>query len=244
MRKAGIIIAMAVWIVTAVRLINVNVRAGEDVVTAFNTIKYDNVDTIIEAFGEYGKSYMEDGEKEEALVSIASCIGIDKNYDIEHNGDVITLLNRSADGEVKMALNTTTEDYGTYKSCTNYISINMTIIGRTDCALTYKNMIDDIFAAGKIDGYVNMSLKGELNGAVNYYERNRLADELLDILDAKVVSENRENDLFTIYAYTGLVDEYVMSAGRKININIVQEYDSVANKTVIYLSTPLNNLDY
>ncbi len=61
MRKAGIIIAMAVWIVTAVRLINVNVRAGEDVVTAFNTIKYDNVDTIIEAFGEYGKSYMEDG---------------------------------------------------------------------------------------------------------------------------------------------------------------------------------------
>ena len=47
MRKAGIIIAMAVWIVTAVRLINVNVRAGEDVVTAFNTIKYDNVDTII-----------------------------------------------------------------------------------------------------------------------------------------------------------------------------------------------------
>ena len=232
MRKAGIIIAMAVWIVTAVRLINVNVRAGEDVVTAFNTIKYDNVDTIIEAFGEYGKSYMEDGEKEDALVSIASCIGIDKNYDIEHNG------------EVKIALNTTTEDYGTYKSCTNYISINMTIIGRTDCALTYKNMIDDIFAAGKIDGYVNMSLKGELNGAVNYYERNRLADELLDILDAKVVSENRENDLFTIYAYTGLVDEYVMSAGRKININIVQEYDSVANKTVIYLSTPLNNLDY
>ncbi len=184
------------------------------------------------------------GEKEEALVSIASCIGIDKNYDIEHNGDVVTLLNRSADGEVKIALNTTTEDYGTYKSCTNYISINMTIIGRTDCALTYKNMIDDIFAAGKIDGYVNMSLKGELNGAVNYYERNRLADELLDILDAKVVSENRENDLFTIYAYTGLVDEYVMSAGRKININIVQEYDSVANKTVIYLSTPLNNLDY
>ena len=76
MRKAGIIIAMAVWIVTAVRLINVNVRAGEDVVTAFNTIKYDNVDTIIEAFGEYGKSYMEDGEKEEALISIASCIGI------------------------------------------------------------------------------------------------------------------------------------------------------------------------
>ena len=155
-----------------------------------------------------------------------------------------TLLNRSADGKVKIALNTTTEAYGTYKSCTNYISINMTIIGRTDCALTYKNMIDDIFAAGKIDGYVNMSLKGELNGAVNYYERNRLADELLDILDAKVVSENRENDLFTIYAYTGLVDEYVMSAGRKININIVQEYDSVANKTVIYLSTPLNNLDY
>lgn len=244
MRKAGIIIAMAAWIVTAVRLINVNVRAGEDVVTAFNTIKYDNVDTIIEAFGEYGKSYMEEAEKEEALISIASCIGIDTNYDIEHNGNVVTLMNCSADGEVKMAFNTTTEDYGTYKSCTNYISINMTIYGRTDCALTYKNMIDDIFAAGKIDSYVNMSLKGEKNGAVNYYERNRLADELLDILDAKVVSENRENDLFTIYAYTGLVDEYVMSAGRKININIVQEYDSVANKTVIYLSTPLNNLDY
>lgn len=244
MRKAGIIIAMAVWIVTAVRLINVNVRAGEDVVTAFNTIKYDNVDTIIEAFGEYGTSYLEEEEKEAILVNLASCVGIDSNYSIQEDDGIATLSSTSAGGTVKIALNTVTTDYVTYKSCTNYVTLNMTIKGRTDCALTYKNMIDDIFEAGKIDGYVNMSLKGELNGAVNYYERNRLADELLDTLDAKVVSENRENDLFTIYAYTDLVDEYVMSAGQKININIVQEYDSNTNKTIIYLSSPLNNLDY
>ena len=110
--------------------------------------------------------------------------------------------------------------------------------------MTYKNMVEDLFEASGIEGYVNLNLKGEMPGALNYYERNKAADELLELLDAKIVTESRENDLFTIYAYTDAVDEYVLNAGQKININIVQEYDEISNKTVIYLSTPLNNLDY
>ena len=248
MKRMGIAIAMVVWSAIAVRIISLNTDTGCDVVSAFNSITYDNTDSIIEAFGQYGTSYLDDIDKKEILVNIASCLGIDNNYDTKmtDSGEkqTYTLSKNSRDADVEINLNTVINDYGTYKECTQYVSIRMTIKGRTDCAMTYKNMVEDLFDASGIDGYVNLNLKGEVAGALNYYERNKAADELLELLDAKIVTENRENDLFTIYAYTEDVEEYVLSAGQKININIVQEYDEAENKTVIYLSTPLNNLDY
>ena len=248
MKRMGIMAAMLAWSAVAIRILMFNVQSGKDVITAFNSIEYDNVDTIIEAFGEYGTSYLENTEKKEILVNIASCIGIDNNYEMQETEDgssqTSSLIKNSQNAQVEIKLNTVTNDYGAYKNCTHYVSIRMTIIGRTDCAMTYKNMVEDLFEASGIEGYVNLNLKGEMPGALNYYERNKAADELLELLDAKIVTESRENDLFTIYAYTDAVDEYVPNAGEKININIVQEYDEISNKTVIYLSTPLNNLDY
>lgn len=248
MKKMGIVIAMLAWGAVAIRIISLNTQTSRDVITAFNSIVYDNVDSIIEAFGEYGTSYLDDIDKKEILVNIASCIGIDNNYDtrITEDGDnqTYSLYKDSQNAQLEISLNTVTKEYGAYKDCTQYISIRMTIKGRTDCAMTYKNMVEDLFDASGIDGYVNLNLRGEIPGALNYYERNKVADELLELLNASIVTESRENDLFTIYAYTDAVDEYVLSSGQKININIVQEYDAAANKTVIYLSTPLNNLDY
>ena len=81
-------------------------------------------------------------------------------------------------------------------------------------------------------------------GALNYNERKDITDELLKSLDAKVVSENRDSEIFTIYAYTDNIPDYIKSVGRKINLNLSAEYDEITNETVIYLATPINNLDY
>ena len=40
--------------------------------------------------------------------------------------------------------------------------------------------------------------EGHIPGALNYEERCAVADEMLEVLDAKTVTESRENDVFAI----------------------------------------------
>ncbi len=248
MRKIRITAAMLLWAVMAARIIGSGLETGEDFVTAFNSMDYDNSESIIDAFGDYGTAYLSDEEKKKLVFGFASCLGLNSDCEISvsENGNARTmaLYKNSRDAEVTIKLITVTKESGLYKACQHNVAVNMRLKGRTDCAVTYKNMVADVFDANGIEGYVNLSLKGEVDGALNYYERNRAADELLKKLDAQVVAENRDNDIFTVYAYTDDVEEYITSAGRRVNINIAEEYDEIRNKTIIYLSTPLNNLDY
>lgn len=248
MKKIRIAAAMILWAVMAVRIIAFGMGTSNDVVSAFNSMDYDNSESIIEGFGDFGTTYLSQEEKAKLVSGFAACLGINKDYDISvsDNGEaeVTTLYKNSQSAEVTIKVITVTRDGGLYKTCQQNVAVNMRLKGRTDCAITYKNMVADVFDANGIKGYVNLNLRGELPGALNYYERNKAADALLKKLDAEVVAENRDSEIFTVYAYTEDVEEYITSAGRKVNINIAEEYDENRDKTIIYLSTPLNNLDY
>ena len=75
-------------------------------------------------------------------------------------------------------------------------------------------------------------------------ERNNMADLLLEQIEGKVVSEHRDEELFTIYAYTKLIKDYDMRSGEPVNINIAFNYDESQNLTNVYLSTPIIREDY
>lgn len=248
MKKIRIGAAMILWGVMAARIISHSFGTADDIVSAFNSMEYDNSESIIEAFGDYGTTYLSTEEKAKLVSGFAACLGINRDYavSVSDNGEaeVTTLYKDSRNAEVTIKVITVTRDGGLYKTCEQSVAVNMRLKGRTDCAVTYKNMVADVFEANGIKGYVNLNLRGELPGALNYYERNKAADRLLKKLGAEVVAENRDQDLFTVYAYTEEVEEYITSAGRKVNINIAEEYDETLDKTIIYLSTPLNNLDY
>ena len=238
MKRTGIIAAMIIWCVCAVKLISFKFSQSSDIITAFESMDYSAVDTIIDAYGYYGSGEMSGDNAKNLVTGIMGCLGIngsDCRYIVSEN--CVELLKESENGTAGVKL---IDDSGKY-----YVAVNILIKNRTDCALTYKSMVEDLFDAAGIDGgYVNLNLRGEVCGALNYYERNRIADRFLEMLDAYVVVENRDNSLFTIYAYTDRIDSYVLSSGRRVNVNIVETYDEVRNCTVIYLATPINNLDY
>lgn len=87
-------------------------------------------------------------------------------------------------------------------------------------------------------------LEGSIAGALNSNEKNELADNILKRLDAQIVAENRDSDIFTIYAYSKGVGSYITIGDSKINMNIAIGYDEEQNRTEVYLSSPVNSLDY
>ena len=125
-----------------------------------------------------------------------------------------------------------------------YVYVNITVYNNIDCAVSYRELVEGMFDAMGIQGNVNMNLVGSIEGTLNSTEKNELADGLLDRLGAKVVTENRDNDIFTIYAYSKGAGSYITIGGNKINMNIAIGYDEEQDRTKVYLASPINSLDY
>lgn len=125
-----------------------------------------------------------------------------------------------------------------------YVYVNITVYNNIDCAVSYRELVEGMFDAMGIQGNVNMNLVGSIEGALNSTEKNELADGLLDRLGAKVVTENRDSDIFTIYAYSKGAGSYITIGGNKINMNIAIGYDEEQDRTKVYLASPINSLDY
>lgn len=248
MQKIGLATAVVLWILLAGKIITDKFNAESDLVEAFNAQAFVTMEGDVSAFGEYGITYLTEKEKESILINLANSLGIDGGYEIitEENNEttekILRKNGKNADTTIKVV--TKTEDMDFYYQSVQYISLKIDFKENIEGVLQYRDLVEEVLKADGVDSNVTINLRGKMQGVLNYSDKNRIANDLLEKLDAKVVSENRGNDLFTVYAFSENVSGSVMCGGKKVNINISETYDEIENMTTIYLSTPLNNLDY
>ena len=84
-----------------------------------------------------------------------------------------------------------------------------------------------------------LELCGVYEGEIPLGEKDAITDCLLTELYAQPIYENRENKNYTVYAYTGAVEEYLVVEKNKINVQIGIYYDRDANCTEVVLASPL-----
>lgn len=248
MQKIGLFTAVIIWLLLAGRLINNKIEKESDVVSAFSAQEFVEVEGSVAALGEYGVTYLSDEEKKALLESVAYSMGIESDYEIidENNGETIEkiLVKKGKNADTVIKVVTIQTDMGVYYQSEQYVSVNINLGNGIEGVLTCRNLVEDVFETKGIKGNVTVNLQGKMPGMLTYAEKNNITNALLQELDADVVSENRGNDLFTVYAYSDSVQGSVICAGKKVNINISEDYNELENMTTIYLSTPLNNLDY
>ena len=267
--KRALYAAIILWVVGSGVYLAVMERVHSvSISTAFTDSaderQWCELDTYIEGYGKFGVCYLTQEEKEKLVKNIASALGITSSYGLatvyEEEVNTTVLSKNSVNGSVTIKAitqeqqgtdNTATEDEQAYDSTTEsglaanqYVYVNITVNNDMDCASSYRELVEGVFDAMGIQGNVNMNLVGSLEGALNSTEKNELADGLLDRLDAKVVAENRDSDIFTIYAYSKGAGSYITIGGSKINMNIAIGYDEEQNRTKVYLASPVNSLDY
>ena len=267
--KRALYAAIILWVVgSGVYLAGMERVHSVSISTAFTDSaderQWCELDTYIEGYGKFGVCYLTQEEKEKLVKNIASALGITSSYGLatvyEEEVNTTVLSKNSVNGSVTIKAitqeqqgtdNTATEDEQAYDSTTDtqepqtqYVYVNITVYNNIDCAVSYRELVEGMFDAMGIQGNVNMNLVGSLEGALNSTEKNELADGLLDRLGAKVVTENRDNDIFTIYAYSKGAGSYITIGGNKINMNIAIGYDEEQDRTKVYLASPINSLDY
>ena len=258
--KRAMYAVIVLWaVLTAVYMTNMGRAKKVSISTAFTDSadgeEWCELDTYIEGYGKFGVCYLTQEEKERLVENIASALGITSSYGLatvcEDEVNTTVLSKESVNGNVTIKA-ITQEQQGTENTDglagtqpqAQYVYVNITVYNNIDCAVSYRELVEGMFDAMGIQGNVNMNLVGSLEGALNSTEKNELADGLLDRLGAKVVTENRDSDIFTIYAYSKGAGSYITIGGNKINMNIAIGYDEEQDRTKVYLASPINSLDY
>lgn len=244
--KRAMYAVIVLWaVLTAVYMTNMGRAKKVSISTAFTDSvdgeEWCELDTYIEGYGKFGICYITQEEKERLVENIASALGITSSYGLatvyEEEVNTTVLSKESVNGSVTIKAITQGQQ-------SQYVYVNITVYNNIDCAGSYRELVEGMFDAMGIQGNVNMNLVGSLEGALNSTEKNELADGLLDKLGAKVVAENRDSDIFTIYAYSKGAGSYITIGGNKINMNIAIGYDEEQDRTKVYLASPINSLDY
>ena len=241
-QKMVIAAALALWSITAINVLysNFGVSGKDKIISAFGSMTYTDVSSSVRAYGKYGEVSISDNAKKLILEDIAEKIGINQYsitdmVDEEYNA-VKTLSQTSVNGDVILK-------FITHDTSQQYIYVGITLKNVIDAAFTYEEIVKEILNDLEIDTAVNVNLKGEIYGKLDADTKDTLADALLGKMGAKIVTQNRTDELYTIYAYDNDLKEYINVGQGKVNVNLSITYDETKNRTCIYLATPMNNED-
>ncbi|ROR25689.1 TATA-box binding protein [Mobilisporobacter senegalensis] len=220
------------------------------IIEAFANTNSNVVESKVEVAADYGSRYLNHEDKEKLIRYLASSIGINTDYEIEQKKGSKSLEykaeKKSRNGEVCIELISIEKEteHGT-REIKHYILVNLGIYENSNSIIEYKEIIEDAMKELNVLDYQSIvRFNGVYNGRLTLDEKIQITNELFQNLEAKVISESREDDLFIVYGYTGLIKEYIETNGNKVNINVVITYNEQADKTNIYLASPILNEDY
>lgn len=108
----------------------------------------------------------------------------------------------------------------------------------------YRNL-DDILHRHTNDVDIYICIAGEYTKKLQLYKSNDILENILYNMNAKEIDRLRENNLFSVTAYSNLLTENDLDyLENKINLNIGIRYSENEDKTLIYMATPIIKLDY
>lgn len=245
-----VILAILLWVIAIYNIIAFgrDGDAAETLVTAFNQIQLNEMSASLEAFGYYADVYLSENAKETFVRDIGYELGL--NYcDVytEYDGELaITTLvkdGKYADTIIKLITKEENLSENVLESH-QYVMVNINLGNNVGAAMDYQSVLKELFEEMCIDGDVTVNLTGYREGNSDLALRNMICDQLIEQMDAEIIAENRTNDLYTIYAYTGRVEDYIEVSGKKINLNISVYFEEADNRTYYYVATPIINDEY
>ena len=244
------VLAVVLWAVAPTRVFVYGNQSDtrETLVSAFQTVRLDEMTASAEAFGYYGDVYLSEKAKETFVKDIGYKLGLNfcEPY-TNRDGSVSTtgILKVGKYATTRIELVTREEKItDNILESHQYLIIKINFGENLDACVQYQSILKELYQEMDIESDVTVNLTGELDGKADLAFRNMIADQIISQMKGRIVAENRTDSLYTIYAYTDKVDDYIKVSGKKINLNISASYDEQRDKTCFYVATPIINNDY
>lgn len=251
-KKKIIYIGITLWLIAFIQMINSSFHQEteeEQIVSAFASNDFLSTVSTVNASGSYGNEYLSADEREEFLLDIAHELGVNNGlvYDsVTEDGVTTSSLVRTGDNtQVVLKLITTeTEISSNVINLQHVVRVTLEFDNSLESAFYYKDLLKKALEQAGVNPDISIYLKGNISGALSMNQKNMIADKLIESADGKILTESRQDDLFTVYAYTEHINDYILSGSMKTNLNVIISYDEINDTTEVCMATPLMNEDY
>ncbi|MBQ6815148.1 MAG: YwmB family TATA-box binding protein [Lachnospiraceae bacterium] len=253
-RFKAIGLLVAVWLVAFIGLISSwkDDNVEKDIVTAFAPGNYIKTNGTVSVYVNYGNRYLSYDAKKELIINIAKSLGIKGELNIEtsrqyEEGDTsaieiasyVTTTDTSVTDIRIVTIENISQD--NMVSLEQYITVDVSIENSIESAVYYEQKLRDAFNDLGMSADVTLSLEGSIKGAISNAKKNQICEEIIEGMDGELVIGGSSDDIYTVYAYTEKIEDYVVNGTTKSNINIVISYDEINDETWIYVATPIYN---
>ena len=245
--KITLYIAVVLWVAVITQVVvNRVFREEHQITEAFIKSETQEMQSTLEIVAEYKSEILTDIDKKELINTLADSIGLKIDEDItvweEDNRSEYFLFKQAKQATTKIKIVSIEQEENNDIIMKNYIIIQLNISKGIQSIDMYKNKLEDSLTnLGVENRQVTLKYEGSREGDLTSEQKHEIAALLVDELQGEIALEYDEGDLYTVYAYTGMLNEYVTSMGNKINMQIAITYNELTNKTKIELATPMLN---
>lgn len=250
MRKKMVLILVVLWIIAMIKIFwRSEEGAGIDIVSAFSNDNYVETNSKIYAEVDLGNKYFTDDERKSYVRDVADDIGL-----LEYDDVSVARSGSSVTGElVKVAKNAKTSiKLVTIEQVVSdnlmildtYMYVSIDINNSIESATFYYEKVKDVFESMGVVADISLSLSGSIPGKLNEDEEYKIAEKILEEMDAFVVCSGEQKDAVLLYGYSEKIEDYISFCDSKTNINVVITYDEKNNQTNITMATPLMMEDF
>ena len=216
---------------------------------AFVKTSTEDVECSLEIVAQHNNDFLSEADKKDIFRYIADVIGlkIDKDIEIKKDKDRTEYVYQKQAKKAVTSLKIVSmeQEVDSAIKLKHYIIVRLRIKDSIQSLEKYRKLLDDAFEKlGIKQKQVTVQYEGYITKQMTKENKEETARQLVKELQGEIAFDYWQNDTYTVYAYTGLIDEYIESAGCKINIQIAMTYDTQTEKTKIYLASPIINQDW
>jgi len=248
--KVTVYMAVVLWLAVATQVaVNSLFKENFKITEAFVNTNTEETQSSIEIVAEYDKGFLSETDKEDVLKYLANAIGLKVDQEItaqiEDGRSEYSISKQAKSAMTEIKVISMEQEVEAAIEIKHYIMIRLSISQSIESIDKYKKMLEGALKDLEINDYqTTLQYTGSYEGVLTLEEKDKIVNQIVKELQGKIAYKYEKDELFTVYAYTGLLKEYIVTAGSKVNIQIAIAYDDLLNKTKVYLATPTLNQDW
>jgi len=159
---------------------------------------------------------------------------------VELNGK-INQLSGNATREIKICIKVDKQEV---EKSEKTISIDITQDLSMEGFEKIKVVVLKAFEKHKIKPKSNSCIAGVFDGKMNIDKMIAVGDSLINDAGGKKVEDMQDKNLVSMTAYSPQLEDTLIINGKKVNLSIAMRFNSIENRTYIWLATPVITTEY
>ena len=239
------ILIAAVWLFVILKvLVGALFKENTSLVSAFSVSNPGEISATVEVTARVPETMADAKKMEQLLYNVAEEIRLEVNeapaWEETETRRVCSYKKSAKAADTELRVIGVTEETAEGKEENYYVYTRITLKEAIRPVLSYKELLETVFhEKGCEEISTTIQLMGDYPGYLTLERRNDAAEKILEALGAEVVYEYRKEDLYTIYAYTASLENYITVEGNKINLHIAMSQDEEHYRTILYLASPV-----